>query len=91
MTESAIYEANATTLERDETILLFTDGITEAFNVDQEEYGESRLESFLHAHAKVSQADLIQQLTADVLRFCSDVRPTDDMTLMSIKRSEEKP
>jgi sigma-B regulation protein RsbU (phosphoserine phosphatase) len=91
VTESAVYEAEATIVEPEDTILLFTDGITEAFNVDQEEYGEDRLERFLHAHAKVSQADLIQQLTADVLRFCGDIRPTDNMTLMSIRRLECRP
>lgn len=89
VTEEAIYKAETTTLMLEDTILLFTDGITEAFNEDQEEYGEGRLEGFLRGHPKLSQAELIQELTADVLRFCGDVRPTDDMTLMSIRCSDE--
>ena len=86
VTETTTYEAEETELEVGEKLLLFTDGISEAFNVDQQEYGESRLESFLRTHSTLPQADLIQQLTTDVLSFCGDVRPTDDMTLMSIMR-----
>jgi len=86
VTESTTYEAEETELGLGEKLLLFTDGISEAFNVDQQEYGEGRLESFLRTHATLPQADLIQQLTTDVLRFCGDARPTDDMTLMSIMR-----
>ena len=86
VTESTTYEAEETELGLGEKLLLFTDGISEAFNVDQQEYGEGRLESFLRTHATLLQADLIQQLTTDVLRFCGDARPTDDMTLMSIMR-----
>jgi len=86
VTETATYEAEATELRAGEKLLLFTDGISKAFNVDQQEYGETRLESFLRTHSTLPQADLIQQLTADVLAFCGDARPTDDMTLMSIVR-----
>ena len=86
VTETTTYEAEETELGVGEKLLLFTDGISEAFNVDQQEYGESRLESFLRTHSTLPQADLIQQLTTDVLGFCGDARPTDDMTLMSIMR-----
>jgi len=86
VTETTSYEAQVAGLGMGEKLLLFTDGISEAFNVDQQEYGESRLEGFLRTHSTLSQADLIQQLTADVLGFCGDARPTDDMTLMSIVR-----
>ena len=48
--------------------------------------GRLGLEGFLRTHSALPQADLIQQLTADVLSFCGDARPTDDMTLMSIMR-----
>ena len=50
--------------------------------------GRLGLEGFLRTHSTLSQADLIRRLTADVLAFCGDARPTDDMTLMSIRRTE---
>ena len=89
VSETAIYQAEGTELRPGDRMLLFTDGITEAFNADLQEYGEARLESFLKTHANLPQAQLIQRLTRDVLRFCGDARPTDDMTLMSIMRLEE--
>ena len=88
VTETTTYEAEETELRVGEKLLLFTDGISEAFNVDQQEYGETRLESFLLTHSTLPQAALIQKLIADVLGFCGDARPTDDMTLMSIVRQE---
>ena len=88
VTEATTYEAEETQLRVGEKLLLFTDGISEAFNIDQQEYGETRLESFLRTHSTLSQADLIRRLTADVLAFCGDARPTDDMTLMSIRCTE---
>ena len=50
--------------------------------------GETRLEGFLRTHSELPQADLIRQLTVDILAFCGDACPTDDMTLMSIRRTE---
>jgi phosphoserine phosphatase RsbU/P len=69
-------------------LLLFTDGITEAFNSADEEYGESRLASFLQSHADVSPPELVKAIVDDVLRFCTPVSPRDDMTLMLLERRD---
>jgi sigma-B regulation protein RsbU (phosphoserine phosphatase) len=65
-------------------LLLFTDGVTEAFSAKDEEYGESRLTAFIRANQKLGSAELIKALVADVLKFCGAAHPTDDMTLMSV-------
>jgi sigma-B regulation protein RsbU (phosphoserine phosphatase) len=67
-------------------LLLFTDGISEAFNTQGMEYGEDRLGELMKAHSGLPQTRLIQALVSDVLAFCGDARPVDDMTLMSIGR-----
>ncbi|MBZ5535144.1 MAG: serine/threonine-protein phosphatase [Acidobacteriia bacterium] len=68
-------------------LLLFTDGVTEAFNTEDVEYGETRLTAFLKARRDLSEDQLIHALIADVLSFCGNAKPHDDMTLMNIKRS----
>jgi len=80
------FEQQQMQLGRGERLLLFTDGISEAFNRMQEEYGEARIEGYLHSHARDSSGELIRGLIDDVLAFCGDARPSDDITLMIIGR-----
>jgi hypothetical protein len=80
------YESQETCLGNGEGLLLFTDGITEAFNEKEEEYGEPRLADFLQSHADEPPPRLIESITEDVVAFCSSSRPSDDMTLMFVAR-----
>lgn len=68
-----------------DVMLLYTDGITEAKNVDNEFFGYERLEKFLTNNAskpaKSLQADLIRELYV----FCDKQPPEDDFTSMIIK------
>jgi len=80
------YEESTLQLDPGERLLLFTDGISEAFDEKDTEYGDERLESFLKRNPDAPDERLVQDLTRDVLSFCSPARPTDDMTLMLISR-----
>ena len=83
----ARFSDNAAQLAPGDRLFLFTDGVTEAFNTEEVEYGETRLTAFLKARSNLSDDQLIQALIADVLSFCGNAKPHDDMTLMNIKRS----
>jgi sigma-B regulation protein RsbU (phosphoserine phosphatase) len=74
-----------------DSLLLYTDGITEAFNTKDEEYGETRLDAFLQCRGDASLKELIAELLADVLAHCGSERPRDDMTLMAVRRSAPPP
>jgi phosphoserine phosphatase RsbU/P len=63
-------------------LFLYTDGVTEAFNAQDQEYGEQRLETFLASHREAPPADLVDAVVKDVLAFGGKVPPHDDMTLM---------
>jgi phosphoserine phosphatase RsbU/P len=84
--EDSRFETAVAQLDEGDRLVLFTDGVSEAFNEKDEEYSEERLGHFLSAHKDLSQEQLVEFLIADVLKFCSSVRPSDDMTLMSIER-----
>jgi sigma-B regulation protein RsbU (phosphoserine phosphatase) len=75
-----------TVLADGESLFLYTDGVTEAFNPKDEEYGEARLEAFLAARRATTEG-LVDAVVQDVLGFCGAVRPHDDMTLMLVARS----
>jgi sigma-B regulation protein RsbU (phosphoserine phosphatase) len=66
----------------EDRLFLYTDGVTEAFNAQDLEYGEQRLETFLSRHREAAPADLVDAVVKDVLAFGGPVPPHDDMTLM---------
>ncbi len=65
---------------------MYTDGITEAANPADEEYGDVRLEAYIRSRSHETGRQLIDGIVEDVLRFCDTVRPHDDMTLMCLSR-----
>ena len=82
------FEGRETRVAPGEAILLFTDGITEAFNLSDEEYGENRLELFLKKNRDLPRDKFIQDIIRDVLQFCGPARPGDDMTLVFVDRKK---
>jgi serine phosphatase RsbU (regulator of sigma subunit) len=63
---------------------LYTDGITESFNHDGEEFGESRLLDSLHLHCTDSARSALASIVDEVLRF-SPQEQHDDITLILAK------
>jgi len=69
-------------------VLLFTDGIVEAANPADEEFGEERLERLIGEQGDLAPARLIDRAVADVIKFCGKTKPADDMTMMVVTRSD---
>jgi sigma-B regulation protein RsbU (phosphoserine phosphatase) len=80
------YEAMALELQPGDRLLMYTDGVTEAANPAEEEYGDVRLEAYVRERAREPGRELIDGIVDDVLRFCGTSRPHDDMTLMCLER-----
>jgi phosphoserine phosphatase RsbU/P len=64
-----------------DTLALYTDGITEAFNERDEEFGESRLIDVLRTHADLSSKALLASIVSEVRQF-SPQEQRDDITLI---------
>ena len=78
------FEMLETRFEAGDLLVLYTDGVTEAMNASDEEFGEERLAASLLLRRGAPAADLIDGVIADVLGFCGAVRPRDDATLMVV-------
>ena len=84
VTMDTTFPSMSLALEPGDRLLLYTDGVTEAENRRDQDYGEPRLGAYLEAHRGDPGRQLIDGVVADVLRFCDTARPRDDMTLMCV-------
>ena len=81
--DDAVYEDATTTLLPRDTLLLYTDGVTEAMNPADELYGEERLRQLLRNPAD-SPRTLIDDIVADVKRHSGEAAQSDDITLLAV-------
>jgi len=86
---NSVFETGVTRIGPRDRLILFTDGITEAFNRQEEEYGEERLVAFLRGHAAGDPVSVIRELIDELLEFCGAERIRDDITLMLVVREPE--
>ena len=71
-----------------ETIVLYTDGITEAANAAGEEFGLDRLEGVVRKYAKEPLVGLAVAIETAVEVFAEDRRFADDRTLVFLRREK---
>src|SRR5690606_38644574 len=64
---------------------LYTDGLTEAMNPFEEEYGEERLEKFVNKNLKMDPDDFHRKFLKKINEFSNDVPLRDDLTLLSLR------
>ena len=81
----AIYQAGAVTLEAGDWLVVFTDGVVEAVNEADREYGEERLISLVNAGADTSPANMLSRTMADLDLFVGNTPQHDDITCLLIK------
>src|SRR4029077_19213464 len=65
--------------------VLFTDGISEAMNADDDCYGEARLATLLEEHADLPAEELRERILRDVEAFAGGAPQHDDMTMILLK------
>jgi len=70
-------------------LVAYTDGVTEAFNLADEAYGNARLEQVLARHGDLGAGDACARVLADVHRFVAGAPPSDDTTIVAISRSRD--
>jgi sigma-B regulation protein RsbU (phosphoserine phosphatase) len=75
---------------RDEVLLCYTDGATEALNESDEEYGEDALIEAVRRNRKLSPYRLGQALHGELRRFGGKRAQTDDVTLLAIRRRKRR-
>jgi sigma-B regulation protein RsbU (phosphoserine phosphatase) len=69
-------------LEATDSVIAYTDGITEAQTVDYELWGQHRLENLICSKHKSTPQEIVQRIVSEVSDFATGGLQTDDMTLL---------
>ncbi len=79
-------EECATDVRLGDVLVFYTDGVTEAMNVDGEEFGEARLHQTLATHIEGSAQEILEAVVAAVDDFVGGAPPSDDLTMFVVNR-----
>ncbi len=72
-----------------DSVLLYTDGLSEARNERGEEYGEERIESLMEIYGSLHAKTVVQKIQSSLEAFIGTVEPADDVTFTCIHRPEQ--
>jgi len=72
-------------LRRGETLVLYTDGVSEAFNVREELFGEERLLAQLQASPGTTARETTLGVVEAVRRFAAGAKQSDDITVITVR------
>ncbi len=81
----AKYESASVALAPGDWLIIFTDGLVEAENVHQDEYGEPRLLGAIAAGAASTPAEMLDRLMAELDLFVGNTPQHDDVTCLLVK------
>ena len=82
------YQTQTFILEPNTTILLFTDGLNEAMDADNKEFGRERIQEEMSRSIQAGQLSskaLIERLTLAVHDFVGGTEQSDDLTMLAVK------
>ena len=83
--EGVRYRRNELDLAPGDAIYLYTDGVTEATDLNQELYGEARLHAVLEKYKEESMEVICGEIKKDVDLFAGEAPQFDDITMLALK------
>ena len=74
-------------LEHGDTLVMFTDGVTEAMDSASEVFGTERLNGILRSQESgVGSQQIVETIRAGIAEFVGDAEQSDDITMLVVKR-----
>ena len=84
LVERSPYASGRMVLHPGESLLLYTDGITEAMDPDETLYSDQRLEQFLTLNRGSPPRQIIADLVSDIRHFAGEAPQSDDITALTL-------
>jgi serine phosphatase RsbU (regulator of sigma subunit) len=82
----ASYSEYRARLEPGDVLAIYSDGVTEANNGKEEEYGDERFAAVLTANRSKSAPEIVAAVNRDLTEFAAGSPPADDITLIVARR-----
>jgi sigma-B regulation protein RsbU (phosphoserine phosphatase) len=79
---TAIYHQGEVAVQPGDLLILYSDGIVEAANASEEEFGEERLCGIIQENCARPSAEILDEILKQVRAFIREAPPQDDMTLV---------
>ena len=84
--EENFYEKEVINIKSGEVIVIYSDGITEAMDEDENEFGEENLIRSITENLNLSAKDITNKIISNINSFIGNQKQFDDMTLIVIKK-----
>ena len=84
--EEEVYTDKTLQLDHGDTLVMFTDGVTEATDSTNRPFGTERLDNILSGVADKSSREIVEAIKAGITDFVEDAEQTDDITILALKR-----
>jgi sigma-B regulation protein RsbU (phosphoserine phosphatase) len=81
-------EERTINLGNGDTLLFYTDGLTEAFSPTDETFGDERVQAVIHSANGQTARVLLDQLKEAVFQFMEPLPPADDITMLALRRTK---
>ena len=72
-------------LEKNDMMIIYTDGITEAMNPEKEQFGETRLVNVIKENSHLTPSEFVEKLNENLAQFTRGAEQNDDITVVAIK------
>ena len=82
--EGTPYRKSQICINKEDTLLLYTDGVTEATSIKEELYGEGRLKTVAEKENIRTPEELLKEIWEDISRFQQDTEQFDDITMIAL-------
>jgi sigma-B regulation protein RsbU (phosphoserine phosphatase) len=84
--EDFSFEEETISLKKDDVLVIYSDGITEAMNDREEQFGERQLGAVIKKHRNNSAEELIEKIISAAKKHAGSYPQSDDMTIVVLKR-----
>jgi len=83
------FKVNQMKIKVGDKILLYTDGITEAFNPEEELFSEERLLDIMNQSVAETSEQLVTDIRKEIKKFTKDAEQSDDITILAVTYKEK--